>query len=167
MELSEIINIVGITAYTLLAIFFLWVSRVSSGFSRTHYWLIAVVLMLCGRLDLYFLPTFIAADHIQTIYALLLTFEKYFLILGLLYFFNKNIPKKVKVGHFIFSMLIIVSIIIFNYLFHFKIFFLIFFSSTQALYLFITALVLFKNRQKRYAKNKYFLISFILLPENK
>jgi len=163
MELSEIINIVGITAYTLLAIFFLWVSRVSSGFSRTHYWLIAIVLMLCGRLDLYFLPPFIAAEHIQTIYALLLTVEKYFLILGLLYFFDKNIPKKIKVGHFIYSMSIIVSIIVFNYLFQFKTFFLIFFSSTQALYLFITAMVLFKNRQKRYAKNKFFLMTILMV----
>jgi signal transduction histidine kinase/CheY-like chemotaxis protein len=163
MELSDVINIVGITAYILLTIFFLWVSRVSSSFSRTYYWLISVILMLCGRLNLYFLPSLLAPENIQTIYAILLTLEKYFLVLGLLYFIDKNVSKT-HIRHLsIFSLTILVSLITCNYLFHMSTFFLTLFSTTQALYLLIISVILWKNRRRRYTKNKPLLIIVLII----
>mgnify|MGYP000246906971 FL=1 len=162
MELSDVINIVGITAYILLTIFFLWVSRVSSSFSRTHYWLISVSLMLCGRLNLYFLPSLLGPENIQTIYALLLTLEKYFLVLGLLYFIDKNVSKTHIRYLSIFSLTILAGLITFNYLFDLSTFFLILFSTTQALYLLIISIILWKNRTGRYTKNKNLLIIVLI-----
>jgi signal transduction histidine kinase/CheY-like chemotaxis protein len=163
MELSDVINIVGITAYVLLSIFFLWVSRVSSSFSRTHYWLISVSLMLCGRLNLYFLPSLLSPESTQTIYALLLTLEKYFLILGLLYFINRKVSKT-HIRHLsILSISILIGLLVCNYLFSVRTPFLVLFSTTQALYLLIIALVLWKNRNQRYTKNKTFLIMLLIL----
>ena len=163
MELSDVINIVGITAYILLTIFFLWVSRVSSSFSRTHYWLISVSLMLCGRLNLYFLPSLLGPENIQTIYALLLTLEKYFLVLGLLYFIDKNVSKTHIRYLSIFSLTILAGLITFNYLFDLSTFFLILFSTTQALYLLIISIILWKNRTGRYTKNKTLLIIVLII----
>jgi len=163
MELSDVINIVGITAYTLLTIFFLWVSRVSSNFSRTHYWLISVSLMLLGRLNLYFLPSFLAAENIQTIYALLLTFEKFFLVLGLLYFLDKHVSKIHLRCLIIFSFTILVALLTCNYFLHFETLFLILFSITQALYLCVIATILWKNRMQRYTENKVFLIVLLII----
>jgi len=163
MELSDVINIVGITAYILLTIFFLWVSRVSSSFSRTHYWLISVSLMLCGRLNLYFLPSLLGPENIQTIYALLLTLEKYFLVLGLLYFIDKNVSKTHIRYLSIFSLTILAGLITFNYLFDLSTFFLILFSTTQALYLLIISIILWKNRTGRYTKNKNLLIIVLII----
>jgi signal transduction histidine kinase len=163
MELSDVINIVGITAYVLLTIFFLWVSRVSSSFSRTHYWLISVSLMLCGRLNLYFLPSLLGPENIQTIYAVLLTLEKYFLVLGLLYFIDKNVSKTHIHYLSIFSLTILVGLITFNYLVDMGTFFLILFSTTQALYLVIISIILWKNRSGRYTKNKTLLILVLII----
>lgn len=163
MELFDVINIVGITAYSLLSIFFLWVSRVSSSFSRTHFWLIAVLLMLCGRLNLYFLPSFFSPENVQTIYALLQTLEKYFLILGLLYFIDKNISKTHSRNLFIFSFTLLISILVCNYILHLKALFLILFSTTQAAYFLIIAVILWKNRHQRYTKNKHLLIILLII----
>lgn len=163
MELSDVINIVGITAYVLLTIFFLWVSKVSSGFSRTHYWLISVLAILYGRLNLFFLPAYLAPEHIQTIYVFLLTIEKYFLILGLLYFIDKKVPKKIIHWLFIFSFSTFVSILVLQYLVDFTTVMLGVFSTTQAIFLSIIALVFWKNRFKRYTKNKTFLISLLII----
>jgi signal transduction histidine kinase/CheY-like chemotaxis protein len=163
MELSGVINIVGITAYVLLTIFFLWVSRVSSSFSRTHYWLMSVSLMLCGRLNLYFLPSFLTPESTQTIYALLLTLEKFFLILGLLYFINKNVSKT-HIRHLsILSLAILVGLLVCNYLSTARTLFLFLFSTTQALYLLIIAVILWKNRRQRYIENKTFLIMLLIV----
>ncbi len=163
MELSDVINIVGITAYTLLTIFFLWVSRVSSNFSRTHYWLISVSLMLLGRLNLYFLPSLLAAENIQTIYALLLTLEKFFLVLGLLYFLDKHVSKTHLRCLIIFSFTILIALLTCNYFLHFETLFLILFSITQALYLCVIATILWKNRMQRYTENKVFLIVLLII----
>ncbi|NQZ89656.1 MAG: response regulator [Colwellia sp.] len=163
MELSDVINIVGITAYTLLTIFFLWVSRVSSNFSRTHYWLISVSLMLLGRLNLYFLPSLVAAENIQTIYAILLTLEKYFLVLGLLYFIDKHVSKTHLRRLIIFSFTILIGLLTCNYFFHFETLFLILFSTTQALYLCVIATILWKNRHQHYTENKVFLIILLII----
>jgi signal transduction histidine kinase/CheY-like chemotaxis protein len=163
MELSDVINIVGITAYTLLTIFFLWVTRVSSSFSRTHYWLISVSLMLCGRLNLYFLPSLLAPEYIQTIYAIFLTLEKYFLVMGLLYFIDKNVSKTHLRYLTLFSLTILISLLFGNYFFNVNAYFLILFSSTQALYLLIISMILWKNRSQRYTKNKTLLIIVLII----
>ena len=128
MELSDVTNIVGITAYVLLAIFFLWVSKVSNSFSRTHYWLISVSIMLCSRLNLYFLPSLLTPESAQTIYTLLLTFEKYFLLLGLLYFINKNVSKAKIIYLSILSLSILIGLLVCNYLFNVRTLFLFLFS---------------------------------------
>lgn len=163
MELYDVINIVGITAYVLLTIFFLWVSKVSSGFSRTHYWLISALTILYARLDLYFLPDFLATQHIQTIYMLLLVMEKYFLILGLLYFVNKDVSKRYRQQLLIFSLTVTLSIIALQYLLHFTTTVLVVFSLSQAIFLSIIALIFWKNRFKRYTQNKAFLIILLII----
>lgn len=91
MTTFDVINIIGITAYFLLAGLFLWVSRLPNSELRSKYWLIAGILILLGRIDLYFLPQWLPANYVQTLYALLLIAEKFFLILGLFYFFTATI----------------------------------------------------------------------------
>jgi signal transduction histidine kinase/CheY-like chemotaxis protein len=163
MELYEAINIVGITAYILLTIFFLWVSKVSSGFSRTHYWLISALAILYARLNLYFLPDILAAQHIQTIYMLLLIIEKYFLILGLLYFINKKVPKGYTQQLLILSVSLSLSIIVLQYFLHLSTAVLVVFSLSQATFLSVISLILWKNRFKRYTKNTNFLIILLII----
>jgi signal transduction histidine kinase/CheY-like chemotaxis protein len=163
MELYDVINIIGITAYILLTIFFLWVSKVSSGFSRTHYWLISALAILYARLNLYFLPDFLAAEHIQTVYMLLLIIEKYFLILGLLYFVYKKVPERIRRQLFIFSSTLVLGIFVLQYLLTYKTLLLVVFSCSQAIFLLIISLILWKNRLKRYTKNKTFLIILLII----
>lgn len=91
MTTFDVINIIGITAYFLLAGLFLWVSRLPNSELRSKYWLIAGILILLGRIDLYFLPQWLPANYVQTLYALLLIAEKFFLVLGLFYFFTATI----------------------------------------------------------------------------
>lgn len=163
MGLYDTINIVGITAYTLLAVFFLWVKGLSSTFSRTHYWLIAVLMMLSARLNLLFLPALLSQEVTQTIYAILLTIEKVFVTLGLLYFIAKKLPPKALRHHLAFSIMAIIGITVSPYLFSEKTIPMVWFSSTQAIYLAMLAAILWQNRHFRYTKNKFILIIVLFI----
>lgn len=93
MSLSDLINVIGITVYVLLFGFFLWVTQLPHTKFSAVFWLLAIVAILLGRIDLYFLPALLAANKVQSIYALLLISEKLLLILGLLHFFEKKSPR--------------------------------------------------------------------------
>lgn len=153
MELSDIINIVGITVYCLLAIFFLWVMFVPNILSRTHYWLSAVITILIARMNLYFLPEYISQSDVQTLYITLLILEKVFLILGLLYFFYKKVPVSATSKVLGFAFLILLTVLVLKYALGYTFASLIVFSTTQAVFLMILMAILYKNAKK----NKLFL----------
>jgi signal transduction histidine kinase len=162
MELSDIINIVGITAYSLLAVFFLWVMFVPNTLSRTHYWLIAVITILTARLNLYFLPEYIPENEVQTLYIALLIIEKVFLMLGLLYFFYRKVPTSAISKVLSFASIIIVIILVLKYTLTFTFAALVIFSTSQAIFLTSMLVILFKNKQKLFIENqKLLLILFI------
>lgn len=161
--LAEIINIVGITAYALLAVFFTWVRNVSSPFMRSHYWLVAVMLILAARLNLYFLPGYIAPENIQVIYAYLVTLEKFFIILGLLYFIDKKAPKPFIKALSGITIIVLTGIFFSHTLLENMTVFRIWFSVTQAGYLLSVAVIFWRNRQTKYLKNRYILITLIVV----
>jgi polar amino acid transport system substrate-binding protein len=161
MELLEVINIVGITAYSLLAIFFLWVSQIPSSNSRIYFWLISIVCVLFGRLDLYFLSGVLAPAQVQVIYAVLLSLEKVFLILGLIYFIN-NKAQIAYINVFIkFSTFTIITLLTLFYFYSASAAFLYFFSTSQALFLAFVAVIFIQNRSLWYLRRSDVLIAVI------
>lgn len=101
--LADTVNIVGITAYVLLGVFFWWVSNVPQIFSRTHYLFLAVVCILFGRLVLFALTGVFTPLTVSFLYGLCLTLEKLFLILGLLYFLLPSLEPKLRNRVYIFT----------------------------------------------------------------
>ncbi|MDO6446956.1 ATP-binding protein [Colwellia sp. 1_MG-2023] len=163
MELSAIINIVGITAYSLLAIFFLWVMLVPNTLSRTYYWLISVIAILLGRVNLYFLPEYLPQEEIQTIYMLLLLIEKVFLVFGLYYFFYKSISLKKYVKVFSYALLFFLLILGLKYGADASFFSMIVFSISQAFFLLYLMRMLSKNKKYMYLKRPFYLLSIFVL----
>lgn len=161
--MSDIVNIVGITAYLLLAVFFLWVSKVPNSNTRNFYWLIAIIFMLSGRLDLYFLPEFLLPDQVQLIYAVALVFEKIFLILGLLYFIDNQTYIKQINKLITYTAIALAGIIVIYASFGTSTLFLTWFSTSQAIYLLIIALILFKNRKLWYLRKIFPLVVILVI----
>ncbi|MDT0602031.1 ATP-binding protein [Thalassotalea castellviae] len=162
MELSVIINIVGITAYSLLAIFFLWVMLVPNILSRTFFWLISVLAILFGRLNLYFLPEYLAQQEIQTIYMFLLIVEKVFLVLGLYYFFNKRISLNYYVKVFSFAITAFVLIIGLKYGADASFIAMIVFSTCQAFFLLYIMKMLYQKKKHMYLNQPFFILSLFV-----
>jgi signal transduction histidine kinase len=163
MELSVIINIVGITAYSLLAVFFLWVMLVPNTLSRTYFWLISVIAILSARLNLYFLPEYLPQEEIQTIYMLLLMIEKVFLVLGLYYFMYKSLSLKKYIKIFSYALFFFVLIIGLKYGADASFFAMIVFSISQAFFLLYLMRMLFKNKKHMHLSQPFFLLSGFVL----
>ena len=161
MILSDVINIVGITAYSLLMIFFLWVRQVSGTFSRSHYWLVAVIFVLMGRINLYFFPAFLSPESIQSLYAIFLTLEKLFIILGLLYFFNDDIPTKHTTQLILFSLAVLLGVTFLANVVDDNFYFQTFFSTTQAIFLFLEAYILWQYRHNLFIRNRVTIIVMV------
>mgnify|MGYP000067749805 FL=1 len=163
MELSAIINIVGITAYSLLAIFFLWVMLVPNTLSRTYFWLISVIAILTARLNLYFLPDYIPQEEIQTIYMCLLIIEKVFLVLGLYYFLYKKLSINNYVKVFSYALVFFTLIIGLKYGADASFFAMIVFSTSQAFFLLYLMKMLFKKKKHMYLSQPFILLSIFVL----
>mgnify|MGYP000185710318 CR=1 FL=1 len=163
MELPDIINIVGMTAYSLLAVLFYWVMLVPNTSTRTYYWLFSAFAILIARVNLYFLPEYIAQDYVQTIYMVMLFFEKVSLILGLLYFFYKHVPIKVILNLLVFSISGLLAILISKYALGYNFFSTILFSISQALFLIIIIILLWRNKKKLFLRSPALLLTIIIL----
>lgn len=135
MAATDIINVIGITGYVLLTALFLWVARLPGSQYRTKYWLIASIIILLGRVDLYLLSNWLPASYVQTIYALLLTTEKFFLILGLFYFFQHNVRYARRRILLVFTAITVLGVIIFNHLIPIPHAYPVWFAVTQAIFL--------------------------------
>lgn len=162
MELTDIINIVGITVYTLLTVFFLWVMFVPNTQTRTFYWLFAVIAILSARINLYFFPEYFPQNEVQTIYFSLLIIEKFFLIIGLLYFFYKKVPLSAIYKVFSFALLIFSLIIILKYGLGYQLGANAVFSTSQAIFLITILSILFKNRRKLFLKNQNLILILLV-----
>lgn len=162
MELINIINIVGITVYSLLAVFFLWVMFVPNTKSRTHYWLFAVISILTARVNLYVFPEYIPQSEVQTLYFTLLITEKVFLIIGLLYFFYKKIPISAISKVMGFACLVLAAILVLKYSFGFVFAASIIFSISQATLLLSLMGILLKNKKKLFLNSPKLLLSLFI-----
>ncbi|NMP30218.1 response regulator [Thalassotalea sp. M1531] len=163
MTLYETINIIGITAYSLVAIFFLWLTQVPNSGTRAKFWFIAVLFMLVGRVNLHFMPQYIAQDHIQAIYAFSLTFEKIFLIIGLMQFVEGNKKKSINPNFLRFGISILLSLLILFYFLGAQTLTLSWFSTTQAIFLLIVAYTLKHNTFNKDIQYKSLLIVILYL----
>ncbi|MGS2719372.1 response regulator [Paraglaciecola aestuariivivens] len=135
MELTDLINVIGITVYVMLFGFFLWVTQLPNLRFRAIFWLLATAAILLGRLDLYFLPSWLPANYVQSIYALLLTAEKVCLVLGLLYFFNQKVEfSRVRII-LVASLIAALGIIFFNHVVSIEHAYAMWFAVTQAAFL--------------------------------
>ena len=162
MELSDIINIVGITAYALLAVFFLWVMLVPNTLTRTHYLFFAAIAILVARINLYYLPEYISQEDVQFIYYILLIIEKIFLILGLLCFFYKKVPSSTISKVISFSFSVCLMVLVLNYALENTFAALIVFSTSQAIFLMSLMMILFKNKKKLFVKHPKLLLSIFI-----
>ena len=157
MSLSDLINVIGITVYVLLFGFFLWVTQLPSTKFRAIFWLLAIVAILLGRIDLYFLPVLLAANKVQSIYALLLISEKLLLILGLLHFFEKKVTQTHLRNLLITSAIAALGIILFNHLVLIEHAYASWFALTQAGFLAYIALLLISNKQQWFNRSLGYL----------
>jgi signal transduction histidine kinase len=162
VELSDIINIVGITAYALLAVFFLWVMLVPNTLTRTHYLFFAAIAILVARINLYYLPEYISQEDVQFIYYILLIIEKIFLILGLLCFFYKKVPSSTISKVISFSFSVCLMVLVLNYALENTFAALIVFSTSQAIFLMSLMMILFKNKKKLFVKHPKLLLSIFI-----
>ncbi|PCK01006.1 MAG: hypothetical protein COA42_23585 [Alteromonadaceae bacterium] len=151
---ADIINTIGITAYILVLFLFLWMAQIPEQDKREHHWLWAVIMILLGRLNMQFLDGYLALTHIQTIYAILLTFEKYNLIVGLLKHlqWHTHIDKSKRYG--IYTAAALAALIIcFNSLLGYKTAAAIIFSCSQSLALAAMAYLVYKHYQNTRIRN--------------
>ncbi|BDX05875.1 response regulator [Planctobacterium marinum] len=114
MVTFDAINIVGITAYALLAALFLWVVRLSKSQMQARYWFFASVLILLARIDLYIFSDWLPSSVVQTVYGVLLVAEKFFLILGLFYLFTGTAKPGVVRNLKIFCIVTVTGIVLLN-----------------------------------------------------
>lgn len=151
MPSADIINTIGITAYTLTLFLFVWVTQIPGTSKGGKYWLFAVMMILLARLNMQFLPQLSPASPqlVQSIYAVLLSFEKYFLIIGLITHYQlfeqqKALKKKLLLG----TIVVSIALAIINLVLLEKAVFSIVFSAVQAVALMTIAYIVFKAYER-------------------
>lgn len=150
MPSTEIVNAIGITAYTLALFLFVWVAQIPGASRAGRYWISAVLMILLARINLQFLPEYLPLYTVQSLYAVFLSFEKYFLIVGLLTHFNWRARlQNQKVVFFSGTALLSVLLTIFNVYLGLHSFFSLIFSATQAVALSTIAYILFIENRAR------------------
>ncbi|WP_370977898.1 sensor histidine kinase [Agaribacterium sp. ZY112] len=93
----DMVNVIGITAYTLVLFLFFWVVQIPGASAAGFYWMISVVFILFARINLLFFDAFLDKLFVQSLYAAFLNFEKLFLIFGFLVFLGlERLKTKVK-----------------------------------------------------------------------
>ncbi len=89
MALFDTVHIIGSTVYFVFAVLLAWLSRIPRTNPGASYWALAIFLGFCGRLTLLLLGPLANSQSTEIIYACIIAFEKYFLLLGAFKFLNR------------------------------------------------------------------------------
>lgn len=88
MSLFETVNIIGYTLYFGFAVLLLWLSRIPRTNAGAGCWGVAIFCGFCARLTLSFSGSLFTTNAAEHLYALFISLEKCFLLLGAFRFFS-------------------------------------------------------------------------------
>lgn len=96
MDLSAAGNIIAVSAYFFLTCLLFWVACIPKANRSTLWWAMATGCALLARLSFLVLKPYLSPTYIEATYAVLLSLEKTFLLIGFYFFFSLTNPNRFK-----------------------------------------------------------------------